>query len=382
MGQPAQQQDVPGLQSKMDPVPDCGEMSYRGSGKLQGKVAVITGADSGIGRAVAIAYAREGADVRHLVPDRGRGRRGDRRPGRDAGRRAVLVPGDVSDPEHCREHRRPCGRRVRAHRRPGQQRRLPDEPRGPRRDQRRGVGAHLRHQRLRDVLPGQGGRAAHAPGLLDHRQLLGQLRHAVARRWRPTRRPRPRSRTSAPAWPSCSGPGDPGEQCRARPDLDAADPVDDAGGEGRALRRGHPARTRGPARRTRAGATSCWPPTRAATCPAPESRSPADGRSSDRSTSGAGRLQLLSVRFVVPGGPRSAPASASRCGRAAARKGTSSVSCGCSGPRRPSRDVQSCRLQCAAEGLRAVLGSPGRPQRKDARYTVVPGGSAGQPVEG
>src|SRR5215207_5492692 len=63
MCQPAQQQDVPGIQSKMTPVPDCGEDSYHGTGQLQGKVAVITGADSGIGRAVAIAYAREGADV-------------------------------------------------------------------------------------------------------------------------------------------------------------------------------------------------------------------------------------------------------------------------------------------------------------------------------
>jgi hypothetical protein len=63
MNQPAQQQEPPGLTGEMNPRPDHGEGSYRGSGRLAGKAAVITGADSGIGRAVAIAFAREGADV-------------------------------------------------------------------------------------------------------------------------------------------------------------------------------------------------------------------------------------------------------------------------------------------------------------------------------
>jgi hypothetical protein len=60
---PEQQQQVPGLESQMNPRPDYGEQSYRGSGKLQGKAAIITGGDSGIGRAVALAFAREGADI-------------------------------------------------------------------------------------------------------------------------------------------------------------------------------------------------------------------------------------------------------------------------------------------------------------------------------
>ncbi|HET6390358.1 glucose 1-dehydrogenase [Hyphomicrobium sp.] len=95
-------QDPPGLTEKMSPVPDHGEKSYRGSGRLAGKRAIITGGDSGIGRAVAIAYAREGADVliSYLSED------GDAQSTaalvKDAGRKAVLVPGDVKDPEHCR----------------------------------------------------------------------------------------------------------------------------------------------------------------------------------------------------------------------------------------------------------------------------------------
>ena len=103
MSQPPQQQEVPGVQSKMTPVPDCGEESYQGSGKLTGKIAVITGGDSGIGRAVAIAYAREGADVliSYLSED------ADAKDTADyvekAGRRAVLVKGDIADPQHCRD---------------------------------------------------------------------------------------------------------------------------------------------------------------------------------------------------------------------------------------------------------------------------------------
>jgi NAD(P)-dependent dehydrogenase (short-subunit alcohol dehydrogenase family) len=103
MGQPAQQQDVPGIQSEMTPRPDCGEDSYQGTGQLTGKVAVITGADSGIGRAVAIAYAREGADV--LISYLSEDSDAEEVKGyvEKAGRKARLVRGDISRPQHCRD---------------------------------------------------------------------------------------------------------------------------------------------------------------------------------------------------------------------------------------------------------------------------------------
>jgi len=103
MSQPAQQQDVPGHQSAMTPRPDCGESSYRGSGKLTGKAAVITGGDSGIGRAVAIAYAREGADVLIAYLSEDDDAKDTASLVEEAGRKAVLVSGDVADPQHCRD---------------------------------------------------------------------------------------------------------------------------------------------------------------------------------------------------------------------------------------------------------------------------------------
>ncbi|OBG86691.1 NAD(P)-dependent oxidoreductase [Mycobacterium sp. E802] len=102
MGFPDQQQSVPGLQSRMNPVPDCGESSYRGSGKLAGKKAVITGGDSGIGRAVAIAYAREGADVAISYLNEDEDAESVAQLVKEEGRTCVLIPGDLSDPEHCR----------------------------------------------------------------------------------------------------------------------------------------------------------------------------------------------------------------------------------------------------------------------------------------
>ena len=102
MSQPAQQQDPPGAEQQMRPAPDHGEASYRGSGRLAGKAAVVTGADSGIGKAVAIAFAREGADVVISYLDEHEDAEDTRKWVQDAGRTAVLVSGDLTDAAHCR----------------------------------------------------------------------------------------------------------------------------------------------------------------------------------------------------------------------------------------------------------------------------------------
>jgi NAD(P)-dependent dehydrogenase (short-subunit alcohol dehydrogenase family) len=86
----------------MDPVPDHGENSYKGAGRLVGKKAVITGGDSGIGRAVAIAYAREGADVLIAYLDEHEDAQETKRFVEEAGRKAVLVAGDIQSSAHCR----------------------------------------------------------------------------------------------------------------------------------------------------------------------------------------------------------------------------------------------------------------------------------------
>ncbi|GJE54832.1 MULTISPECIES: SDR family oxidoreductase [Methylobacterium] len=98
-----QQQPRPGLSSKMTPAPDHGETSYVGKGLLIGRVALITGGDSGIGRAVAIAYAREGADIAISYLDAEQSDAEETRHWVEkAGRRALLVPGDLRSESHCR----------------------------------------------------------------------------------------------------------------------------------------------------------------------------------------------------------------------------------------------------------------------------------------
>ncbi|MBX5169888.1 SDR family oxidoreductase [Rhizobium sp. NZLR1b] len=100
---PSQKQPMPGFTAQMDPVPDHGEKSYRGSERLKGKRAIITGGDSGIGRAVAIAYAREGADLLISYLDEDEDADETKRLVEQAGRKALLVSGDIQDPAHCRQ---------------------------------------------------------------------------------------------------------------------------------------------------------------------------------------------------------------------------------------------------------------------------------------
>jgi NAD(P)-dependent dehydrogenase (short-subunit alcohol dehydrogenase family) len=100
---PEQQQPYPGLSGKMTPVPDHGETSYSGSQRLKGKRTLITGGDSGIGRAVAIAFALEGADVAISYLNEEEDAAEVKRLVEDCGRKCLLLPGDLASPDHCRD---------------------------------------------------------------------------------------------------------------------------------------------------------------------------------------------------------------------------------------------------------------------------------------
>jgi NAD(P)-dependent dehydrogenase (short-subunit alcohol dehydrogenase family) len=99
---PEQTQERPGIEAQMTPRPDYGEQTYRGYGRLKDRIALITGADSGIGRAVALAFAREGADVAIAYLSEHQDAEETRRAVEAAGRRAILLAGDLADEANCR----------------------------------------------------------------------------------------------------------------------------------------------------------------------------------------------------------------------------------------------------------------------------------------
>ncbi|NUF26633.1 SDR family oxidoreductase [Gilliamella sp. ESL0254] len=101
---PKQKQVAPALQCEMNPIPDCGEKSYQGHGRLEGRKMLVTGGDSGIGRAAAIAYAKEGADVAiNYLPFEQKDAEEVAKIIEAAGRKAVLIPGDLSDEAFCKK---------------------------------------------------------------------------------------------------------------------------------------------------------------------------------------------------------------------------------------------------------------------------------------
>ncbi|MWP61763.1 SDR family oxidoreductase [Gilliamella sp. Pas-s25] len=101
---PKQKQEAPALQCEMNPLPDCGEKSYQGHNRLEGRKVLVTGGDSGIGRAAAIAYAKEGADVAiNYLPVEQKDAEEVAKVIQAAGRKAVLIPGDLSDEAFCKK---------------------------------------------------------------------------------------------------------------------------------------------------------------------------------------------------------------------------------------------------------------------------------------
>jgi hypothetical protein len=215
-----QQQERPGSTDKVTPRPDPGEHSYRGNGKLNGRVALITGADSGIGRAVAIAFAREGADVvvSYLCEDQEA--RETAHWVEKAGRRALTFVGDIADPTHCRRlvDRALQGLSGSTFSSTTPPSRRPTRP--SRRSRTREWDRTFRTNIYSMVLPGQGGGAVPQARLRHRQYRLDRLEIPVAR----ASRLRDNRQFHRGARPASRRQGNSGQLCGAGTDLDPADP--------------------------------------------------------------------------------------------------------------------------------------------------------------
>ncbi len=246
-------QPMPGRTDEMTPRPDHGETSYRGSGKLAGKRAVITGADSGIGRAVAIAFAREGADVLVAYLNEHDDAAETKKWIEQAGRKAVLVAGDVSSAEHCRHIVERAVAELggldilvnnAAHQASFES---IDDIDDDEWEHTFAVNVHAMFYLVKAAVP-------HLKnGGVDHQHGVGQRGHAEPEPARlrddEGRDPEPQRRPRAAA-----GRGrHPRQRGRAGSGLDAADPVDDARREGPRVRQAGPDEASGPAGRARDG---------------------------------------------------------------------------------------------------------------------------------
>ena len=187
---PEQPQPHPGSSAAMQPQPDYGEEHYRGSGRLAGRKAIVTGADSGIGRAVALAFAREGADVLVSYLSEDDDAAETVRLVEDAGRKGVRVRGDIQAESRLHGPRAARRRRARRRRHPREQRRIPERGRRDRGDHDRAVRSHAQDESLRAVLAFEGCARRHAARRKHHQHRVGASHQTRARRCSTTRRPK------------------------------------------------------------------------------------------------------------------------------------------------------------------------------------------------